>query len=345
MAKVYFKAIDSYAKTEEISYTGEKLLKKVIDEEKLQLEPSIPLKVHFGEKGNNTYIEAKNFDGIVAYLEKNKVESCFMETNAIYSGQRMTKEKHIQLAKEHHFTKLPVVIADGELGENYKEVEINKKHFQKCKIGSEIIKPKQMIVLSHFKGHMLAGFGGAIKQLGMGCSARGGKLEQHVDAKPFIIPFKCKKCNVCLKHCPVEAINTKGFFYKIDKGKCIGCAACIAVCPHKSVFVNIFKAQLSKKFREKIAEYAYAAQKDKTNIYLTFAFNITKGCDCEGRNMKLIAGDLGVFASIDPVSIDKACLDMLDKKENKSVFKGRETLDYAEEIGLGTKQYELIEIT
>jgi len=341
MSKVYFKAIDSYSKIDEIKEGARELLKTVISAEKVELEREIPLKVHFGEKGNDAFIAPKYYDGIIDHLNIEKINSYFIETNAIYSGSRMTRDKHKELAREHGFTRLPIVIADGDRGEDYTEVDINGKHFKKCKIAGQIASKKQMIILSHFKGHILAGFGGAIKQLAMGCAARGGKLEQHIAAKPFIIPFfMCKKCMTCVKHCPADAINI-GFYSWIDTKKCIGCAACIAWCPHKAIYPNIFRAQFSYKFREKIVEYALAANQGKRNIYITYAFNIAKSCDCEGHKMKMVAKDLGLFASLDPVAIDAACMDMIDKNEGRKVFGGRDSLDYADKIGLGSKKYEL----
>lgn len=177
----------------------------------------------------------------------------------------------------------------------------------------------------------------------MGCAARGGKLAMHLDAKPFIIPFRCKKCMTCVRNCPADAI-TIGCFSRIDHKKCIGCASCIAVCPHKAVFVNLFKASLFSRFREKLAEYAYAAALGKRNIYISFAFNITKGCDCEGHVMHPIARDMGIFASLDPVAIDAACLDELERQEGRTVLKGREILAYAESLGMGSRGYSLVEI-
>lgn len=340
MVKVFFKKIASYNDTASISTSAKELLDRLVTEENLELKKYIPLKVHFGEKGNTTFIESKNYEGIIDYLKERSIESAFIETNVLYRGERTTKTNHIKLAKEHGFNQLPIVIADGEHGEEYELVKINKKNFKHCKIGKEMAKLDQMIILSHFKGHGLAGFGGAIKQLAMGCAARGGKLDQHSNSFPIIIPFKCKACNACVKTCPVNAIvlNPKA---KILKEKCIGCASCIAVCPHKVISTN-WLGSISKSFNERLAEYAFAAHKS-SNIYITFAFNITKGCDCEGHKMKPVVNDLGIFASKDPVAIDKACLDMLDKENGGKIFsKGRYTLKYAEEIGLGSEEYELI---
>ncbi|RQW03956.1 DUF362 domain-containing protein [candidate division KSB1 bacterium] len=343
MKNVYFKAIDSYSETEKIQRSAKSLLKKVIDEEHLQLEPYIPLKVHFGEKGNITFIASKNFEGIIEYLQEQHIGSAFIETNVLYSGSRMTRPQHIQTAKAHGFTQLPIVIADGEQGEEHEHIEINQKHFKTCKIGKEIANQRQLIVISHFKGHRLAGFGGAIKQLAMGCAARAGKLDQHANAKPMINPFSCKKCGACARYCPENAIHI-GLIPRIDKQKCVGCVGCMAVCPQKAIVFNLLRS-LSKAFPERLVEYALAAQKGKQNIYITFAFNITRGCDCEGHKMKPIAGDIGVFASTDPVAIDQACLDMLDRREGKKVFtRARHQLEYAENIGLGKRQYQLIEV-
>ncbi len=257
-------------------------------------------------------------------------------------SSRTTKKSHIALAKEHGFTRLPVVIADGEKGEDYMDVEIEGNHFSKCKIGRLIAEEKQLIVLSHYKGHMLAGFGGAIKQLGMGCAARGGKLDQHANAQPALNPDKCKKCMTCVSHCPRKAIEISTI-PKIDREKCIGCAACIAACPQQVFYVD-WTATSPASFRQKLAEYALAAQKNKNNIYINYALNITKDCDCDGRPQKPITEDIGIFASTDPVAIDAACCDTLNKREGKQVFTGMDIFDYAEEIGLGTTEYELTEI-
>lgn len=343
MKKVYFKAIDSYSKTEEINEATKMLLDYLVKDEGVTLEKYIPLKVHFGEKGNNTYIESKNFEGILEYFKEREIESAYMETNVLYRGQRTTSKNHINLAIEHGFTQLPIIIADGDHGENYEEIEINKKNFSKCKIGREIAKQKQIMIISHFKGHALAGFGGAIKQLAMGCASRGGKLAQHANSVPKISYFKCKGCGACAKNCPEKAI-IMGSRAKIDKDKCVGCAACMTTCNFGAVS-NSWLASLSKSFNERLAEYAYGAAKGKNNIYITFAFNITRNCDCHGHNMQPVAKDIGVFVSTDPVSIDKACLDVLDKNNGRRVFRrGRYTLDYAEKIGLGSKEYELVEI-
>lgn len=343
MANVYFKAIDSYSKTQEINTWSKNLLKIIEEKEGISLNKFIPLKVHLGEKGNTTFIEPKNFNGIIDYLTERKIDTAFIETNVLYKGQRNTSDNHMKVAEEHGFTRIPVIIADGEAGEDYESIEINKKNFSSCKIAGAIAKESQIIVLSHFKGHMLAGFGGSIKQLAMGCASKGGKLVQHANSIPKISSFKCKSCKACAHKCPESAITVERKA-KIDKAKCVGCASCMAACKYNAIS-NSWLASLTKAFNERLAEYAYAAAKGKQNIYINFAFNITKGCDCEGHAMKPIARDIGIFASTDPVALDQACLDILDKKEGRTVFKkGRRTLAHAESIGLGSRQYEFIEV-
>ncbi|WP_026478499.1 DUF362 domain-containing protein [Alkaliphilus transvaalensis] len=343
MKNVYFIPIDSYFKTEEINQSTKLLLEKIVEDEEIPLERYIPLKVHFGEKGNKTFIGPQNFNGIIDFLNKNEIDSGYIETNVLYRGERMKSSSHIQLAKDHHFTQLPIVIADGDHGEAFENISIDGKHFKTCKIAKGIATSNQLIVVSHFKGHMLAGFGGAIKQLAMGCASKGGKLDQHANSIPKVSYFKCKACNVCVKNCPENAI-VLGKKAKIQKDKCVGCAACVAHCPFAAIS-NSWVASISNNFGERLAEYAYGAAKNKRNIYITFAFNITRGCDCEPHSMKPIVKDLGLLASTDAVAIDQAALDLLDKYNGKTVFRrGRKTLAYAEKIGLGSRNYSLIEL-
>lgn len=343
MSTVYFTPIHAYSETQRIQQASKKLLETLIAKESLQLASYVPMKVHFGEKGNNTFIAPENFNGIIDYLQEHNINSAFMETNAVYSGARMNRTDHTKLAQSHGFTRLPVVIADGEYGDEYTEVQIGKKRFVSCKIGKAIAEQQQLLIVSHFKGHGQAGFGGAIKQLAMGCASRGGKLAQHADSKPVINPFSCTQCGSCARYCPMKAVRV-GRFSRINNKLCIGCAGCMSVCPKKAILFNPLRVSISKTFLEKLAEYAYAAQLNKRNLYITFAFNLTKGCDCVGRAMKPITKDVGVFASTDPVAIDQACLDLVDKHAGKQVFGGRHTLTYAEQIGLGHKAYELIEL-
>jgi len=343
MNKVYFVPTTT-TDFSEISGIAKRLLEKIIAEEKITLSKHIPIKCHFGEEGNNTFVPASAFNGIIDLLQEKGIESSFIETNALYKGQRMSRQSHIQLAKEHGFNRLPIIIADGQIGEHYFEETINKKHFTKCKIGAEFKNFSQLVVCAHFKGHVVAGFGGAIKQLAMGCAARGGKLEQHSMLRPTVRDKACTACGKCKEVCGPGAISIEKTA-RIDKEKCVSCAGCIAICPSDAVSFDWNSAD----FLEKLAEYAFAAKVNKENIYINFLCNITKDCDCMGEAMHPITGNLGVLVSMNPVAIDTASLDLLLadthsklKESEINLFKlGRKTLEYGESIGLGNTQYEL----
>lgn len=345
-SNVYYTKIDSSTELKTIQEITRHLLDVVIAKEGVVLQNKIPLKVHFGEAKNVTYLKSDNYLGIIDYLKERDIESCYIETNVLYGGQRYKQELHEVTAREHGFAQLPIVFADGEHGENFAEVEINKKHFKTFKIGKAFLDYDQLLILSHFKGHDIAGFGGAIKQLSMGHAAKGGKLAMHMGEKPRIISRKCRQCNLCKSRCNVDALNIGKKSY-IDKDKCIGCGACMAICPYKAITIlsikNIAKfIGIGNPFIEKVVEGAFAAQLGKHNIYMNFAMNITSGCDCIGKKMTPIMEDFGIFVSTDPVAIDKACYDMAKEKGKK--FKGYKTFAYAESIGLGSADYTLHEL-
>ena len=337
MKNVYFKKVTDFDNTQLITQSTYQMLKELIQNEKVILPKVMPLKVHFGEKGNTTFIKPPNFEGVKKFLREHKIKTCYIETNVLYRGSRTYTKNHIQTAREHGFVDLDIVIADGDLDSPYNEVEINKKHFSKCKIGKRFEEFDGFMVLAHFKGHGLAGFGGAIKQLGMGFASRGGKLAQHSDNVPFVAKDKCISCGVCVRKCPTNAIKLNDCA-KIDSKLCVGCASCSTACPR-----NAIKNDWSgSNFVEKLAEYAYAASLGKNNIYVTFAGNITEQCDCCGEHMKNIADNIGIFVSTDPVAIDMAVMDMLGENEaTKSFGIGRQILNYAQSIGLGTTKYNL----
>lgn len=339
MSKVYF------IKNPESDYNklgkdAAELLKVIVEQVGHRFEKEVPIKVHFGEKGNKTFIPADCYNEIIEYLKEEDIHTSYIETNVLYRGSRTTTERHIETAKAHGFTQIPIIIADGDIGTEYDEVEINKDYIKKCKIGKGYGKFKQFIVMSHFKGHMSAGFGGALKQLAMGFAARGGKLEQHSGISPVVDAEKCISCGICVRKCDYDAIQITDTA-KIDDDKCIGCAGCIAVCPEGA----IRNTWGGSHFLEKISEYAYGASRDKDNIYITFVHNITEDCDCVGSSMKPISENIGILAGKDPVALDSACLDLVQKSSGKKLFeKGRESLKHAEKIGLGSIDYQLIEI-
>lgn len=349
-SNVYFTALEQSTETMEIQKISKRLLETVIEREKIKLASKIPLKVHFGEQKNVTFLCSENYLGIIDFLNERNIPSQYMETCVLYGGQRYKKELHAETARQHGFTQLPIVFADGDYGEQFAEVTIDKKHFQTFKIGKAFLDFEQFIIISHFKGHRLAGFGGAIKQLSMGHASKGGKMAMHIDEKPHIKNKKCTRCGLCTTQCNQGALliaDNKKKKSRIDHEKCVGCGACVAICPQKAVSIFSIKSiakflGIGNPFIEKLVEGAYAAQKGKRNIYINFAMNITPGCDCEARKMKPLMSDIGIFASNDPVAIDKACYDMVE--ERGKTFRGFKTFAYAEKIGLGTIRYHLHEI-
>lgn len=336
MSKVYFikNSGSDYSKFGEDAL---ELLKQVVLETGHKFEKEVPIKVHFGEKGNKTFIPAKCYDSIINYLKNEGVQTSYIETNVLYRGSRTTSNEHVRTAISHGFTQIPIVIADGDIGTDHCEVEIDKEYFKKCKIGIGFQKYNQLIVTSHFKGHVAAGFGGTLKQLAMGFASRSGKMEQHTDMTPIIDAKRCISCGICADKCDFDAIHMQKNAV-IDQSKCVGCAGCIAVCP-KGAISNSWKGV---NFMQKMAEYAYGASKDKDIIYISFVCNITSECDCFGTAMKPITENIGVLAGKDPVALDAACLDLVQKGAKKNLFdSGRTSLRHAEKIGLGTTRYEL----
>ncbi len=336
MSKVYFKRYEGND-TSVLSELAKEMLIQLVEKDGATLEQNVPIKVHFGEKGNKTFIPASSYDGIIDYLEENNRETTFIETNVLYRGSRTTRDNHLALAKDHGFTRKPIIIADGDMGEAVHEVVINKEYFKSVKLGAAFNDYKQIIVMSHFKGHGLAGFGGALKQLAMGFASRSGKMAQHSRMVPTVSGSNCISCGVCVKKCDVDAITITDVA-AIDGSKCIGCAGCIAVCPVGAIRNDWGAAN----FREKITEYAYGAQLDKSHLYISFMTNITKDCDCVGEEMHPVAKNFGVLASLDPVALDTACIDLLQTEEHVDLFdNGRDSLVHAEHIHFGEK-YELI---
>lgn len=341
MSDVYLKKNENYSNTTEINSAVVELFRKVNP----GFVGDVAIKVHFGEEGNSTYIHPKNFHSLIGYLQIHKCKPVYIETNVLYKGKRTARDTHIALAKEHGFSDLPIVIADGEIGEEIQEIEINQKHFKTCKLGKAYHDYNQIIVMSHFKGHGLSGFGGAIKQLGMGFASRAGKLAMHANSKPIINPINCKKCHLCANSCPVGACDIDAIIPHINTDKCIGCAKCIAICPHHACTIN-WLSTLPGTFEEKLCEYALAATKQRDDVqmvYINFLLNVTDNCDCMSHT-KIVAKDIGILAGTDPVALDKACYDLLNEKEKRKVFGGQKAFEYGEAIGLGKKEYTLKEI-
>ena len=256
-----------------------------------------------------------------------------------------------------------VIIADGLTGSEYEEVPINLKHIKAAKIGAALFHSDVIISLTHFKGHMATGFGGALKNLGMGGGSRQGKMEMHSANKPKMEEEKCVECGACIKFCPQKAIAfNERHKAQINYDLCIGCGQCIVSCHYGSAHGSFEGSKVD--LNEKIAEYTYAVLKDKAHFHISLIMNVTPDCDCFGFNDQSIVQDIGMAASFDPVALDRACVDLVNKaskipgselddkhweegldKFNHIHPEGRwqEGLAHAEAIGLGTQKYELVE--
>jgi len=314
------------------------------------------LKLHFGEDGNTGYIRNK-FVNVVADKVSEVTNNAFLtDTNVLYKNSKRTNAvDHIKLAHSHGFgleaMNLPVLIADGLWGRNYKEIKIGKRRFANVKIASDIADCDSLIALTHFTGHFMTGIGGAIKNLGMGCASRRGKYEQHSDVVPSINPEFCIGCGLCQTNCPSSCIKIINDKANIDVASCIGCGECVLVCRTKAI--DIKWSEKLENLHEKMVEYAYGAVKavDWRLGCISFLLKITKDCDCIAKNEDAIIEDLGILASNDPVSIDKASVDLINNRGTKDIFgeanpktEWVKQLEYAEKIGLGSMKYKLVTI-
>ncbi|MCM8823644.1 MAG: DUF362 domain-containing protein [Candidatus Omnitrophica bacterium] len=350
MVDVFFKRINYQQLLKEPQVILD-LLEKANFKENIKKDDFLGIKVHFGERGNKSFVNPNFLLPLVRYLKNYKTKPFLFDTNTLYYGDRMNAIDHISLAKGHGFDRLgiPIIIGDGLRGNDYVEVEINKKHFNKCYL-SLIWKDIDFILcLSHFKGHMLTGFGGAIKNLGMGIASRRGKLAQHCEIYPYIDKSKCKGCGICFNNCPSQCIEKDDDKFRIVSKLCIGCGQCMSLCPFRAIIINWSDSYTL--IQERVVEYAFASLKGKRSIHINFCVFITKECDCMNKEEKGYCQDLGLLLSYDPVALDKASLDLLIDREKRDIFKEihpetpySEQFTYAEEIGLGTTDYRLIEV-
>ncbi|MHA1452120.1 MAG: DUF362 domain-containing protein, partial [Promethearchaeota archaeon] len=278
VAKVFFST--AQAKSYETSIRNKiKILWDAADFSKLVKKGDlVAIKVHFGELGNNTFLPPWYARLIVDKIKEVGGKPFLTDCNTVYVGSRRYSPDHLENAYLHGFTPAtvgaPVIIADGLKGRNYVALEINKKHFKSVKIGSDLVHADALIVISHFKGHMMAGYGGAIKNIGMGGGSVEGKKEQHA-LKPKADPEKCTGCGTCKKYCPADAIFFVDKKSTVDEAKCIGCGTCVGVCPEHCIQFDW--AEDIGPFTERMTEYAYGLWKQhKGKIgFFNFAVNIT----------------------------------------------------------------------
>ncbi len=307
----------------------------------------VAVKVHFGEEGNTHFVSPRNLKPILTSLKGRNGDHFLTDGNALYRGMRHNTSDHLEIARRHGFTTLgvPVVIADAE-GE--KEVEIPGRIFKKVRISRQIAESDALVVVSHFKGHMLFGFGGVIKNLGMGSGSRAGKLEMHAVSKPFV-GEGCTVCGKCAEVCPADAILVDADTAKIDPDACEGCATCISVCDANAVEIPWMELAVNS-VMERTAEYALGARSGKPCVCITFMNHLAKDCDCMA-DTEIIGRDVGIVASADPVACEQAAFDLVREAHGGAdIFRkairidGTHILGYAEAIGLGARAYRLVAV-
>ena len=305
MSHVYFSPIIT-------SSSAQDLLVKLITEDNITLNKELPLKIHPGAIGNTAYIKPDLYSKIISYLQSTSINPYFIETCMASETSRGKEEEF----KAHGFTQIPHVIADGPEGDEQQIISLTNGHiFKSCLIAKKLAESPQVLVITHFKGHGMAGFGGAIKMLGIGFASGQGKTIIHSLSNEY----------------------TPG--QKIDWDH--------AVKSNKSDEFHIHDwdptiVSEGQQFRYRFAEYAAAATLGKKHLYLTFAMNFSPDCDCNGKEMAPLYPDLGIFASTDPVAIDRAVFDMLATREGRAPFAGREIFEYAKSLGIGSISYQLI---
>ncbi len=331
------------------------------------------IKIHFGEPGNLSYLRP-NFAKTVADVVKSLGGKPFLtDCNTLYVGRRKNALDHLEAAYENGFspfsTGCHVIIADGLKGTDEVEVPVEGGEYVKsAKIGRAIMDADVYIALSHFKGHESTGFGGAIKNTGMGCGSRAGKMEMHCAGKPTVDKDQCKSCHMCEKNCAHGAIsfdeNKKA---SIDHNRCVGCGRCLGACNFDAIYNGNYAA--NDELNCRMAEYSKAVVDGRPAFYINIVNQVSPYCDCHGENDTAIIPDVGMFASFDPVALDVACADACNKMPvipgsllddhmhaegacdhhdhftNVSPNTNWKTcMEHAEKIGLGSAEYELITV-
>lgn len=304
------------------------------------LGQKVAVKVHFGEKGCRTYMDPRLVKKVYDKIVSSGRAASLVECNVLYKGSRVNSREHIKTAREHGFKNMDIEILDGEDGGEFTDLD-------GCKIGKGLENYDSMVVISHFKGHMGTGFGGAIKNVGMGLGSRAGKLDMHAVTKPIILEEKCTACGICARNCGVDAITIEGKTAKIDESACVGCAMCIAVCPRGAAEVP-WQGRTNEELQKRVAEYAQAVIKHyPKTLFLNLLTDITADCDCIGVEQKPIMDDVGFTYAGDIAAIDRASLDLANEYSNGK-FSRINQIDMlkqfssAEESGLGSGAYTLL---
>lgn len=354
MNKVFFIAASRDESEASLSEKTAKVFDYLARDWAIKKEDFVGLKIHFGEKGNTGYIKPPWLIRLIEDIKKKTSRVFITDTNALYVGNRSNASAHLSLAADHGFTidalRIPVIIADGLIGRDDDEVEVDLPRIKTAKLASAFLNTDFLVGLTHFTGHIQTGFGASLKNLGMGCASRSGKLEQHSDVHPWINPKLCKNCLTCIDFCPANAIEEEGKNVRIVPEKCIGCGECLVVCNIGAVKMRWDDDAV--RVQEKIAEYAYSLWKvlNGNIACLNFLLGVTKNCDCMAKDEPAIVDDIGIVGSLDPVAVDKASVDLVNERSSRDLLREVHKIDWAvqlehaQEIGLGLMEYQLVKI-
>ena len=328
----------------------------------------VAIKMHFGELGNLAFLRP-NYAKVVADLCKEQGGQPFLtDCNTLYPGSRKNALEHLSCAQENGFwpmtTGCQIIIGDGLRGTDELEVPVpNGEYCKTAKIGRAIMDADIFISLTHFKGHELTGFGGAIKNIGMGCGSRAGKMAMHSIGKPSIDAEKCRGCKTCTHYCAQSAISIgEDHKARIDHDLCAGCGRCIGVCNFDAIS-NAFDAE-STILNERMAEYTKAVIQGRPHFHVSIVNQVSPYCDCHAENDAAVVPDIGMFASFDPVALDHACIDAVNAApaistsvlgqcahEHNDHFTDihpktnwRSQIEHAQKIGIGNVDYELVTV-
>lgn len=331
----------------------------------------VAIKMHFGELGNLGFLRPNYAKAVADVVKELGGQPFLTDCNTLYVGSRKNALEHLYCAWENGFTPMtvgcPILIGDGLKGTDDVEVPVNGEYVQNAKIGRAIMDADVFISLNHFKGHEMAGFGGAIKNIGMGCGSRAGKKEQHHNGQPSVHQDKCVGCKACMKECANQGLAFDETTRKmhIVTENCVGCGRCIGACNFDAIDFSSWAAV--KDLNCRMAEYAKAVVDGRPNFHISLIVDVSPNCDCHAENDAPILPNIGMFASFDPLALDQACVDAClacdplpnsqlsdnmakpdfcdhhDHFENSTPDSEYKTcLEHAEKIGIGSRSYELV---
>ena len=329
----------------------------------------VAIKLHFGEPGNLAFLRPNWARTVADFVKERGGKPFLTDCNTLYVGGRKNALDHMDSAMLNGFnpmtTGCQIIIADGLKGSDEVEVPVaGGEYVKNAKIGRAVMDADVFISLTHFKGHEEAGFGGCLKNIGMGCGSRAGKMEQHNAGKPHVAEKYCIGCGQCRRICAHGAPIIENGKARIDHDKCVGCGRCIAVCPKDAVQINWDESTTNLNY--KIAEYTKAVVDGRPCFHISLVIDVSPNCDCRSENDMAIVPNVGMFASFDPVALDMACVDAVNAQTplRGSAADGEaghvhehdhfqrihpdtdwhSCLEHGEKIGIGTREYELVKI-